>query len=667
MKASSSTKRPPAGQHPLQPVVDRLHAINKRHPDALLSFRENQTLNPDTVRDLTSRRGGLLGRLLRPFGHRQRLAEESTKAMEFLIRTLDRHQHSLSPEIAKEGRRQLENLLQRPLGKGMPVQEALDIYQDMLHRQLHQCSDAAARARSADEAYRQRFDDQRQQPPQLPTSQVLAPDQMAHNAQTLSDAYREAAGKASRGEPDAGPPPANLQAGALGQLAPLLQILQTAIDSPDGHQARQLQDVWEGLACPQDIEEAFTPLRFSQHVQTLLQSCSDALRALKQAQSDGDLREMRTCCEGYVACFEQLIVDLTAAARDLLGALADGQLPAGLPTPDRVFLLDLGETLLAAAKALADAESPSMANHQSALALLARDDARLRTVLRHWSRPPRPNHAPPSERTPVTAPALASPRQPWLRAGVSAGKNLVFTPLRSPRRPHGGGGGARPSTAPPDGLSNGDRRSAGRIVSTPENPRISQKTEAASLPQPPWKTDPAVDEALEAHLNDLSDDLLVPLPRPLSASTDTSALDPLSRFHADIRPLLEPSGGGTASETTLPSPRRPTAPPQRPPALRTPDTPFDEVDALLAAMPNAGIYGDEAFFEFNEEAPPPQATPGSLAPRGNEPHPSTHRPRLQSSPASMETARDTAKDAQQPMKHVRRLLNRRPPGSRGKP
>ena len=36
-----------------------------------------------------------------------------------------------------------------------------------------------------------------------------------------------------------------------------------------------------------------------------------------------------------------------------------------------------GDQLLAAAKALADSESPSMANHQSALALLARADAAL--------------------------------------------------------------------------------------------------------------------------------------------------------------------------------------------------------------------------------------------------------------------------------------------------
>lgn len=394
MKASSSKKRPPGGQHPLQAVADRLEKLNRKLPDGVLSLSGNKTQNPDTLRDLKARRGGLLGKLSHPFRSRRQFAEGSTQALNFLLKTLDKYRHSLSPEIAKHGRQQLEKLLQRPLGKGLPVQEALNIYQEMLQRQLHQCSDAAARARSADKAYPQRFDDQRKQPPQRPLSQLLTPDSMARNARSLSDAYRDDAGKASRGDPDAGHQPANPQVGALGQLATLLQVLQTAIDRPDLRQANQLRAVWAGLTCPEDIEEAFTPLRFSRHVQTLLQNCSDALQALKRAQSDGDLREMRTCCEGYVACFEQLIGDLTAAARDLLGAVADAQLPAGLPTPDRVFLLDLGETLLAAAKALADSESPSMANHQSALALLARDDAQLRTMLQHWSRPPRLDQPP---------------------------------------------------------------------------------------------------------------------------------------------------------------------------------------------------------------------------------------------------------------------------------
>ncbi|QRR33318.1 hypothetical protein JNX00_16945 [Hydrogenophaga sp. YM1] len=487
MKASSGTKRPPTGQHPLQPVVDRLHKINKKHPGAVLSLRENQTLNPDTVDDLKARRGGLLGRVLNPFSHRRQFAEGSTQALNFLLKTLDMYRHSLSPEIAKQGRQQLEQLLQQPLGKGLPVQEALNIYQDMLQRQLHQCSDAAARARSADEAYRQRFDDQRQQPPQRPSTPVLAPDHMAHNAQTLSDAYRDAAGKASRGEPDAGPPPANPQAGALGQLAPLLQILQTAIDSPDGHRARQLQDVWEGLACPQDIEEAFTPLRFSRHVQTLLQSCSDALQALKRAQSDGDLREMRTCCEGYAACFEQLIGDLTAAARDLLGAVADGQLPAGLPTPDSVFLLDLGETLLAAAKALADSESPSMANHQSALALLARDDAQLRTVLQHWSRPHRLDQPP-------GAPLPA--QKPRVDARTQIGKRNAPTPPGMPiRRPLGQLGQYRIKGSP---IDSGDERTSKPDVPMP--PLVSAGPSEKAAP-----TDPvgSFDDQVEDFLNDM--------------------------------------------------------------------------------------------------------------------------------------------------------------------
>lgn len=520
MKASSGTKRPPAGQHPLQPVVDRLHKINKKHPGAVLSLRENQTLNPDTVDDLKARRGGLLGRVLNPFSHRRQFAEGSTQALNFLLKTLDQHQHSLSPEIAKRGRKQVEQLLQQPLGKGLPVQEALNIYQDMLQRQLHQCSDAAARARSADEAYRQRFDDQRQQPPQRPSTPVLAPDQMAHNAQTLSDAYRDAAGKASRGEPDAGPPPANPQAGALGQLAPLLQILQTAIDSPDGHRARQLQDVWEGLACPQDIEEAFTPLRFSRHVQTLLQSCSDALQALKRAQSDGDLREMRTCCEGYAACFEQLIGDLTAAARDLLGAVAGGQLPAGLPTPDSVFLLDLGETMLAAAKALADSESPSMANHQSALALLARDDAQLRTVLEHWSRPHRLDQPPgaplPAQKPRVDArtqiaqlsesdvPALdAHPASPTAPQQDSVFKPLTPrrkrnapTPPGMPtRRPRGQLGQYRIKGSP---IDSGDERTSKPDVPMP--PLVSAGPSEKAAP-----TDPvgSFDDQVEDFLNDM--------------------------------------------------------------------------------------------------------------------------------------------------------------------
>ncbi|OJV35948.1 MAG: hypothetical protein BGO22_02110 [Hydrogenophaga sp. 70-12] len=453
----------------------------------MLSLRENQTLNPDTVDDLKARRGGLLGRVLNPFSHRRQFAEGSTQALNFLLKTLDQHQHSLSPEIAKQGRKQVEQLLQQPLGKGLPVQEALNIYQDMLQRQLHQCSDAAARARSADEAYRQRFDDQRQRPPQRPSTPVLAPDQMAHNAQTLSDAYRDAAGKASRGEPDAGPPPANPQAGALGQLAPLLHILQTAIDSPDGHRARQLQDVWEGLACPQDIEEAFTPLRFSRHVQTLLQSCSDALQALKRAQSDGDLREMRTCCEGYAACFEQLIGDLTAAARDLLGAVAGGQLPAGLPTPDSVFLLDLGETLLAAAKALADSESPSMANHQSALALLARDDAQLRTVLEHWSRPHRLDQPP-------GAPLPA--QKPRVDARTQIGKRNAPTPPGMPiRRPLGQLGQYRIKGSP---IDSGDEWTSKPDVPMP--PLVSAGPSEKAAP-----TDPvgSFDDQVEDFLNDM--------------------------------------------------------------------------------------------------------------------------------------------------------------------
>ena len=662
MKASSGKKQLPPGQHPLQAVVDRLNKINKKHPGGVLSLQENKTLNPDTVLDLKARRGGLIARVLNPFSHRRRLAETSTEALTFLLKTLDQHQHSLSPEIAKQGRMQLEQLLQRPLGKGLPVQEALHIYQDMLHRQLHQCSDAAARARSADEAYRQGFDDQRQRPPQLPTSQVLAPDHMAHNAQTLSDAYREAAGKASRGEPDAGPPPANLQAGALGQLAPLLQILQTAMDRPDGPQARQLRDVWEGLACPQDIEEAFTPLRFSQHLQTLLQNCSDALQALKQAQSDGDLGEMRTCCEGYVACFEQLIGDLTAAARDLLGAVADGQLPAGLPTPDKVFLLDLGETLLATAKALADGKGPPMANHQSALALLARDDAQLRAVLRHWSRPPRPHHPPPAELTPVGTPTLASPRQPWVRAHRGAEKDSLFKPLRSPRRRPQDRADAGPLRDPSGGLSDADRQTFDRIFSTPEHPRG-----VAAVPRPlaPWKTDPDVDAALSEHLQGLGSDRLVRSPRPVSVPTD----EDLSRFLEDIRPTLGPLGE-EASDTTPLSPPRPATPPQRRPLPDTHGTTFEQVDAMLAAMPNIELYGDPSFFEFDEPRPLPQATPGPLALSEAEADAPMGRPRLQSSPASMKSAQNAAKNAEQEeahqrIKQARRLLNRRSPGSRG--
>lgn len=386
MNATSGKKVP----HPnrgdwLGTVTDKLAHINQKHAQALLTSRGDL----EGRVELTSKTGGVAGWVRRRlmFKDPQRLEEQTRGALEFLLHTLDKHGHKLSPEIAQAGRQQLQDLLGQPLGKGMPVETALRIFQDMQRRQAQKYLDAAAHATDLQATSEKRFAAQRTQPVQRTPAQMPRPEALINNAKPLSDGYRACADAAARGELDTQAPAKNPQLNALEWLANTLQVLQTEIRNPSRPAAKSLQEVWAKLPAPKDTTGIFTPARFSQHVKQQLAACTDALQALQQALASGDLPEARECCQGYVVCLEELTSDLMNTAVGLLDALAQHQLPPDLSAADKAFLLMLGESLLATVYALMEAGSPLMANHEAAIALLSMDDAELNAVRQHWSRP----------------------------------------------------------------------------------------------------------------------------------------------------------------------------------------------------------------------------------------------------------------------------------------
>lgn len=399
--------------HPLSPLILDFTHVTETKPNALLSCKLN---TKGEIEHLRGRPGGMAGKLQRIFKDKIRVHEKDTKALKFVISRVEEHSDCFSADIAKHGLAQLNELCVRPLGKDVRMSAVTDILQGMVKRQQREYEQAATRAHATLDDHSALFQGKNA----LPHAQLLPPDRLISNVQDLSDAYQVHSTSAAQNQSAATP---TMQSNALERVANALQVLQTTVNTPGLAQAQALKTLWMNLPCPEDFNGARDPKGSYRYIAGQLNACKAALLALAPALEQGDFNEARTCCTGYIACLDDLVLYLTQTGSALLTQLNENTWPTDLGPADKVALLEVGKALLDAAQLLMVKGSPLMANLASARTLLSLNDAALSAWHKFGSRTHQ-NDPTPRTRRATSDGVLPSPRSPRLPPLIKTDEEL---------------------------------------------------------------------------------------------------------------------------------------------------------------------------------------------------------------------------------------------------